>query len=439
MSAGTYTRVVGRVRGALTSDEGLLTRTRQGDAASFEEFYRRNKEAVFGYCLLRLKDRQAAEDSAQEVFLRAHEGASGSIANARAWMFAIARNVVVDAVRRRQSAPDLLGLEPALNTAASVADETAFAALDVTGDIFIALRRLPSRYQRALILREFHDKASQQIADELGMKPGAVDVLLCRARAAFGRAYAEVADMPSTCRQATELIYRESGSGISDRQRQLMQAHVAACPRCTSEHTRAHAGLFAGGLLAWLGLRLDALGATEWAYGLRSAGHQALVTVDGMLPVGWAGPAKAVVVAAVAMTVVTPGVVSRFEETPNPSNSLTSEYSLQPISERAEHEAREKVVGEGGLSAGAAGAYGTHEAGHLDAEPHPKSVTEPGHDVSGTETHASGSQARASESGHAGSATSVEPAHVDATAGTHTGTTESHTEPAPDHQESAPE
>lgn len=433
MSAGTYTRVFGRVRGVLTSDEGLLARTQQGDAASFEEFYRRNREAVFGYCLLRLKDRQAAEDSAQEVFLRAHTGASGSIANAKAWVFTIARNVVVDAVRRRRAAPDLLGLESALDTTSSVSEETAFTALDVTGDIFIALRRLPGRYQRALILREFHDNTSQQMADELDMKPGAVDVLLCRARAAFGRAYAEVADMPSACRQATELIYRESGSGISDRQRQLMKAHVAACPRCGSEHTRAHAGMFAGGLLAWLGLRADALGMTEWAHGLRSAGHHALVTVDRTLPVGWAGPAKAAIVAAVALTVVTPGVVSRIDRpAPRATSALTFKHALEPISERDERRAREKSVGYE-PPAGVAGTYGAHESGHPDAEPHPKSVTEPGHDSSGTDTHATGSHALTSEVNHVGSGTSVEPAHVDATTGTRTGTTETHAEPTPDH------
>lgn len=434
MSAGTYTRVVGRVRGALTSDEGLLTRTHNGDVASFEEFYRRNREAIFGFCLLRLKDRQAAEDSAQEVFLRAHAGASGSIANARAWIFTIARNVVVDAVRGRQSAPDILSLEPAMNAVASVADETAFSALDVTGDIFIALRRLHDRYRRALILREFHDKTSQQIADELGMKPGAVDVLLCRARAAFGRAYAEVADMPSACRQATELIYRESGSGISDHQRQLMQAHIGACPRCTSEHTRANAGLFVGGLLAWLGLRLNSLAAAEWAYGLRSAGHHALVTFDQMLPVGWAGPAKAVVVAAVAMTVVTPGVVSRFEESPTPpaNKALTSEYSLEPISARAERMACDKVVGQG-QAVSDAGARVPHQAGHLDDETHPKSASEPAHDSSDTDTHATGSGTRTIEEDHAGSAATVEPAHAASPTGTHTSTTEQHVEPAPEH------
>lgn len=283
-------------------------------------------------------------------------------------------------------------------------------ALDVTGDIFIALRRLPGRHQRALILREFHDNTSQQIADELGMKPGAVDVLLCRARAAFGRAYAEVADMPSACRQATELIYRESGSGVSDRQRQLMKAHVAACPRCGSEHTRAHAGMFTGGLIAWLGLRADALGMTEWAYGLRSAGHHALVTVDRTLPMGWAGPAKAALVAAVALTAVTPGVVSRIERTaPRTTSALTSEYSLEPISERAERRAREKSVADV-PPAGMAWAFDTHEAGHPDAEPHPKSPAESGHDSSSTDAHTAGSQTQTSEVNHVGSGTSLEPA-----------------------------
>ena len=207
--------VIGRVRLTTRSDEHLLVRARQGDVRSFEEVHRRYRSSVFGYCLMRLTDRQAAEDATQEVFLKVSEASGAAVKNVKAWIFTVAHNVEIDASRRKIAAPVFTELETVMDSVVHSSDETAFSALDVTTNVYIALRQLPTKERRALVYREFQDWPSQRIADELDTSPSNVDVLVCRARAAFGRAYAEVVDLPLACRQATETIYREIGSGAS--------------------------------------------------------------------------------------------------------------------------------------------------------------------------------------------------------------------------------
>lgn len=314
------------------SDEQVLARAVRGDARAFDEIYRRYYSAVFGYCLIRLGDRSAAEDATQETFLKVSGAIGEPVENVRSWLFAVARNVVIDATRRRAASPDQVDLETALGAVGADIYEAPFEAMDVTANVFIALRRLPARDRKALVLREFNDASSVQIAEELGLRPGAVDVLLFRARAAFGRAYAEIAELPFACRQATEAIYREMGSGASERQLELMALHLAACPRCSAEHRRAHGTRFLSGFGPWLQHALSGLGLAAPLAGLQSVGRSALTYVDGTLLSGWTLPARAALGAVLVAGVIVPGVVSTVTPRPRPSFSsrLTTE-SVVPV------------------------------------------------------------------------------------------------------------
>ncbi|MFC6065502.1 sigma-70 family RNA polymerase sigma factor [Streptomyces ochraceiscleroticus] len=66
--------------------------------------YHRYGGELYGFALNALGDHQLAEDVVQETFIRAWRAADGfdaARATLRTWLFAIARNAVVDAVRRR--------------------------------------------------------------------------------------------------------------------------------------------------------------------------------------------------------------------------------------------------------------------------------------------------------------------------------------------------
>lgn len=425
MSSSARIGVVGRVRHATRSDEALLERAQHGDSACFDELYRRYSAAIFGYCVARVSDRQAAEDATQEVFLKVHNSSGESVGNARAWLFTVARNVVIDAARRRRDTPVHLELEAAVDRATAVVDENEFSAMDVATNVFIALRRLPTRQRRAMILRDFQDRSSQEIADELEMRAGSVDVLMCRARAAFGRAYAEVSEMPLPCRQTTEAIYREMGSGVSEAQRAFVDAHVASCPRCKAEYSRAHSPRVLGGILPWLWLRVDAMGLTDVLNRLRGASAAVSASVDRLPPAGLSATAKATLGVAVTAAILVPGVAVKMADTPTPKprtfRSVLEDRGSRPTTlQMPEGEPGERV------SSGVSGTW--HDAArvaefeHLDMKAHPKAMDE-GHESSTPDSeHPGGSSMRSDATNHTSAPTHAGSPGTDTSSETHSGT-----------------
>lgn len=237
------TNILGAFAARRLGDGRLFERAVRGDAAAFSEVYRRYEKRVYGFCLARSLDREAAADATQEVFMRLLKAAPGSVDHPRAWLFAVARNVVIDAIRKRARLHE--DGEANEDTAAWATMTTADTADEVVARAdaeaaFLGLRRMRPRYRTALILREIHGQSSADIAEAMGVaSSGAVDTLLSRARDAFGVAYAAVSELPQVCRRNVELMYRARGSGINPQEAAALQAHLASCDRCRREDARA--------------------------------------------------------------------------------------------------------------------------------------------------------------------------------------------------------
>jgi len=100
------------------SDTELLVRVARRDREAFEVLYRRYVRSVFGLALQRLRDRERAEDATQETFAAVWRSA-GSYRPQRGpaapWLYAVARNAVVDRLRSRTELPveppDVISLE----------------------------------------------------------------------------------------------------------------------------------------------------------------------------------------------------------------------------------------------------------------------------------------------------------------------------------------
>ena len=86
-------------------DSRLVAQARQGDAQAFALLYYRYAEQVYDFAYHRLGSREAAEDATQTIFLRA----AVALPKAReqtyfaGWLFAIARNVIIDLYRKQAS------------------------------------------------------------------------------------------------------------------------------------------------------------------------------------------------------------------------------------------------------------------------------------------------------------------------------------------------
>lgn len=244
------------------SDPVVATRALDGDPSAFSELHRRYKRRVTAVCSRNLSGSSHTEDAVQETFLRVLRAAPQQIENVDAWLLTIARNVCLDLLRKRSNSEQATNVDDVdFQNSLPVADSaTDLLRRENARQVFLALRRLPTKYRTALSLREFHGMTSAEIAEAMSLSPGAVDPMVSRARDAFGAAYAEVSGFPDACRVTVERVYRDMGSGIDDGERAQAIAHVAKCPRCRAEYKRARSPRYMQGLLPFLVAKMPNLG-----------------------------------------------------------------------------------------------------------------------------------------------------------------------------------
>ncbi|GGO75870.1 hypothetical protein GCM10012289_51920 [Nonomuraea cavernae] len=133
-----------------------------------------------GFLLRRTRDPHLAEDLAQETFVKATRALLGWRGeNAAAWLLAIARNVLLDHVRRSRH-------EPALPDP----DELGVPPLHVEAlDVHDVLDRLPERHRRLLTLVYLDGFSMVEVAAMTGRSHSTIKTAVWRARAAFADSY----------------------------------------------------------------------------------------------------------------------------------------------------------------------------------------------------------------------------------------------------------
>lgn len=96
-------------------DETLMQRLARNDTAAFDRLFRRHRRAVFSYSFRMVGDGPAAEDLAQECFLRVWRARERyqPAAAFRTWLFTIARRLALDELKRRERHPTVLARETA--------------------------------------------------------------------------------------------------------------------------------------------------------------------------------------------------------------------------------------------------------------------------------------------------------------------------------------
>jgi RNA polymerase sigma-70 factor (ECF subfamily) len=148
--------------------------------SDIERLFTTYHTALVRYLTRRLGDRDWAEEIAQETFVRALR--QETLVNERAWLFAVASNLVRDEARRdirHRRHLELLAAE-ARETYAEAPDVTLERALDAA-DARRALDVLAERDRHALLLRE-EGLDYPEIAEILGIAVGSVGTTLSRAR-----------------------------------------------------------------------------------------------------------------------------------------------------------------------------------------------------------------------------------------------------------------
>jgi len=167
-------------------DTLLMAAFADGDNSAFDALYRRNYDWVQKLAYQILRNRQDAQDVAQDAFLRVIASRKNWRATARfrSWMHRIVVNLCLKRQKRllrqetislEELSEDLDELPPEL---LSTGEDLAKEAAEVLQD---ALSHLPQRQRQVLELR-LQGYSISQIARLLGCSRGAVDALLHRAR-----------------------------------------------------------------------------------------------------------------------------------------------------------------------------------------------------------------------------------------------------------------
>lgn len=184
-----------------TGDEVLARRAAAGDDAAGVELIRRWAVPLRAYCARRAPPPLEAEDLMQDIFVAVVQriGRKRTKSPFAAWLFSVARSVVVDAHRALRRRPSTVPYE-ARDREPATERTPAHAAAEADEEVQMwrmARQTLPARQVEALELRVRYGLDLAAIAAAMGLTTNHVKVLLFRARQRLMAAGAVKADVPA--------------------------------------------------------------------------------------------------------------------------------------------------------------------------------------------------------------------------------------------------
>jgi RNA polymerase sigma-70 factor (ECF subfamily) len=170
-----------------TDELDWIACAQQGDRQAFGELVRRHREGVVNVVYRMCGDAALAEEAAQEAFLRAWRNLERYNPRYafRSWVYRIAINVAVDALRRERPTTDL-DAEPLASE--SDGPEAWLERKQQAEQVRQAVLDLPPASRAALVLREYEGLSYREIADALDIPVGTVMSRLNYARGQLRRA-----------------------------------------------------------------------------------------------------------------------------------------------------------------------------------------------------------------------------------------------------------
>ena len=169
-------RVAAEPRRSSAEESDLIRDAQAGDRDAFALVVERYWEPLFRYLYHLSRDNHAAEDLAQESFLKAFAALDsfrlGS--NFRAWLFRIASNAISDHYRREAKQKELAPSDPPQEAA-------AIEEADRRAQVYRNVAVLPADQRRVIQLRFAEEKSIREVAEALGRSEGAVKQLQFRA------------------------------------------------------------------------------------------------------------------------------------------------------------------------------------------------------------------------------------------------------------------
>jgi RNA polymerase sigma-70 factor (ECF subfamily) len=171
------------------SDAELVRRCRAGDSAAWEQVVHEYSRRVYNLAYRFTNRHEAAEDLAQEVFVRVYRSLdqydpeAGDLAN---WLMRLARNLVIDDYRKRGRTPtetsdDLTDHEYHLESHIAAPDR-GVEQQERSLQVHAAIAKLPADLRECVILRDIEELSYQEIVEILKIPIGTVKSRINRGR-----------------------------------------------------------------------------------------------------------------------------------------------------------------------------------------------------------------------------------------------------------------
>ena len=168
-------------------EQALVAKARAGDRAAYEALVRQNADRLYAVVLRFSATESDAEEATQEAFLRAWRSIGRFRGDARffTWLYRIGVNEAKRILDRRPGADEFVSTDdrpiddvadpgPPVHARAEDAELRALLEQEI--------RRLPTKYRSALVLRDVEGLSTTEAAELLGLREAALKSRLHRGR-----------------------------------------------------------------------------------------------------------------------------------------------------------------------------------------------------------------------------------------------------------------
>jgi RNA polymerase sigma-70 factor, ECF subfamily len=178
------------------SDVQLMLDVKAGDEQSFALLLQRYRSPLVNFLYRMVRNREQAEDLAQEVFIRVYRARADYVPSAKftTWLFRIATNLALNSLRDTRHQRMEISLDAPVTADAEGGDERALDVADKHPDIEQhlveesrktmikhAIDKLPEKQRAAVLLHKYQELDYGEIAKILSCSESALKSLLFRA------------------------------------------------------------------------------------------------------------------------------------------------------------------------------------------------------------------------------------------------------------------
>ena len=168
------------ILGMQAEEIAVITRIQNGETESFGEIYELFAQKIYTFIFYKTFHRETAEDLTSQTFISALEGIQSfdiQKGSFNAWIYAIARNAVIDFYRTKKSVKsidDIFDLASDDDLVAEFKVKSEFA------EIHTALQKISPRQREIILLRIWEGLKFREVAEIVGKSEAAVKMDFAR-------------------------------------------------------------------------------------------------------------------------------------------------------------------------------------------------------------------------------------------------------------------